>query len=93
MNITQKKETIRIDDVVIGKKCDYCGAEILPWHWETKNPYYEIVTGHNDWGSDSGESREHTDACSVRCLRLAMDKYYADESNTAYIEIEKRRLR
>ena len=92
MDIKERKKVTAIKDVVVGKKCDYCGSEIERYDYRRNNPFFEITTGHRDWGEDSGDSREHKDACSVDCLKVALDKYYANESRTSYIEIERRRF-
>lgn len=76
--------------------CDICGKEFNyePWlNKEKKATYYHIVTGHRDWGVDSYESMEYTDACCDECLSRFTQKWIKDEdvikSNTAYIEINK----
>lgn len=87
--ITEKYETktyTKTERVLVSEKrfCDVCGKEIT-------GPYWDIVTGHFDWGNDSCESRKNTDACSVECLLSEFKKYTersAKRSNTEYIEIE-----
>ena len=89
MDIKQEKEVKRINKVVVGKKCDYCGADIEPSRDYHLKYYFSVITGHRDWGNDSHESRENKDACSLDCVKKAMDEYYTDTSKTSYIEIER----
>lgn len=53
--------------------------------------YYNIVSGHNDWGNDSIESRESMIVCK-ECLTTALMQYKnaaeRDPYNTRYIEVE-----
>lgn len=78
------------EKVLVGKTlyCDVCKKEIAK-----RKGYWELTTGHNDWGNDSCESIEHFDVCSQMCL---MHKFaeYLDESdkndnNTKYFEVER----
>ena len=62
----------------------------LPKNLE-QTSYWEVTTGHNDWGNDSGDSIEHFDICSPECLNKIMTKYIKRSNsnfNTEYIEIE-----
>lgn len=65
-------------------RCDSCNKKIVD-----KEKYFEVTTGHNDWGNDSRDSIKHLDICE-KCL----DKYVGDyfkktkKSYTAYINIE-----
>lgn len=53
--------------------------------------YYNIVSGHNDWGNDSIESRESMIVCK-ECLTTALMQYKnaAERKpyNSRYIEVE-----
>ena len=56
--------------------------------------YWEVTTGHNDWGRDSDDSVRNYDICSIECLQKLFDKY-GEESrgrkkkrNTCYMVIE-----
>lgn len=76
--------------------CDICGKEFdykPSLGKEKKANYYQIVTGHYDWGNDSVESVESRDACCDECLSIFMQEWLKDEdvicSNTAYININK----
>ena len=97
-NITQKvikevEETVSSVGI-----CDICGKEFNyePWLGKGKiAKYYHIVTGHNDWGNDSCDSIEHSDACCDECLSRFTQDWLKNEnvirSDTAYIEINKNR--
>lgn len=68
--------------------CDVCHNVI-----DDNGPYWELTTGHYDWGNDSCDSIEHFDICSEACLRAKFDEYAresgASEYNTMYFEVEK----
>ena len=63
-------------------RCDSCNKKI-------KGKYFEITTGHNDWGNDSIDSIEHKDICDD-CVNKYCDNYLKENqrSNTAYIDVE-----
>ena len=44
--------------------CDVCGNKI-----DDDMNYWDLQTGHNDWGNDSVDSIENFDICSERCLK------------------------
>lgn len=70
--------------IVVDRKvmCDVCNKEI-----EGEN-YYEVTTGHEDWGNDSIESVENFDICSNECLDVKIEEFSKEESKTKYIKIE-----
>lgn len=71
-----------------GVKCDVCGRLISPkWGRCKDNKYYEVTTGHNDWGSDSFESRKHHDICP-NCISAFVTKYLEEARGSEYIEID-----
>lgn len=78
----------KLTDVV----CDICGKVLEPskergayGNW-TK--YYEVTTGHRDWGNDSCESVKTVDICP-ECLDKYVSNYFKNtNSTTAYLEIE-----
>ena len=69
--------------------CDVCGGVIDPNH----EPYWELTTGHHDWGNDSCESIQCFDICSEACLRKKFDEYIkessANDDNTMYFEVNR----
>ena len=78
------------ENVLVGETmyCDVCKKEI-----EKGNGYWEVVTGHHDWGNDSCESVESFDVCSDVCLMMKFGEYIdrsgGDKYNTEYIEVER----
>ena len=68
--------------------CDVCKRNI-----NTNKGYWELTTGHHDWGNDSVDSIEHFDICSEICLRKKFDEYIKesgeDDWNTMYFEVER----
>ena len=68
--------------------CDVCNGII-----DDKGGYWEVTTGHHDWGNDSMDSIENFDVCSEVCLREIFDKYIRDSAannwNTKYFDVEK----
>lgn len=63
--------------------CDVCKKEI-------NNNYWEVVTGHNDWGRDSVDSIENYEVCSTECLDELFREYKERSNkryNTEYFEV------
>lgn len=89
-------------EYIITRKCDKCGKIISknygdkfyklypPWNKMKQARFYEVTTGHHDWGNDSCDSIWHYDICPD-CID-EMYKEYIKRSekggNTEYIEIE-----
>lgn len=74
--------------IVFARKlfCDKCKKEIEP------GLYFHVISGHNDWYEDSGDSIECRDYCSYLCLEEALNDFYFKEekhSATAYFEIKR----
>ena len=95
--ITNKvKKEVEVDEVV-GERfiCDECGKEVQFYITGHKTyadlEYYDVTTGHDDWGNDSCDSIEHNGYCCADCLRKAFDKWVEENehSSTAYFEIHK----
>ena len=66
--------------------CDICKKDI-----DTDKGYWELTTGHHDWGNDSVDSIEYFDICSEDCLRKKFDEYITksgrNDWNTMYFEV------
>lgn len=84
-----KKLSETIEEVVVRKRskiesieCDVCKRLIKP-----TNRYFDVVTGHHDWGEESGESREYFDICP-NCIAVFVLKYTQECSETGYLEME-----
>ena len=62
-----------------------------PWRDYTQDvEFFEITTGHHDWGNDSCESIEHRTFCR-ECLAKPIHEYLKRTyggKDTEYIEIE-----
>lgn len=71
-----------------GVRCDIC-KRVIPAdkRRHLENRYFEVVTGHNDWGADSGLSRAHRDICPL-CIGGFLSGYLAEASGTDYVEVE-----
>lgn len=54
---------------------------------EYRPKYFEVTTGHHDWGNDSCDSIEHKDICPDCIGKVSLD-YLTSASGTQYIEIE-----
>ena len=69
--------------------CDICNSVI-----DDDNAYWELITGHHDWGNDSVDSIKQFDICSETCLRKKFDEYVKesgeDDYNTMYFEVERK---
>lgn len=93
MKITERKEVTvtQIENVLIGRKCDFCGKDILVDPRIQCHNYFRITTHHSDWGNDSIESYQDYDACSADCAIQCAERYLkaAEQSgiNTKTIEI------
>lgn len=74
-----------------GIQCDRCKRVISMDQYKSNRKgarYFEVTTGHNDWGSESIESIEDHDICP-ECLTDFINAYLKEEdSNTAYIGIK-----
>lgn len=103
MNKEIKKTVTYTDKITLYTKrvCDKCGkaleyrcnslakelVNISKEHMKVE--YYEVTTGHHDWGNDSIDSVEHYDYCPT-CVLQAMDEYYETTNGrdtTQYLEI------
>ncbi len=97
MKITERKEIkcVRIENVIVGRKCDVCGGTIekvkVPATVYPEYNYFVIHTWHNDWGNDSRDSHEYYDACCPECVMQFVKKYiggsYDHPVNSEEIEI------
>ena len=84
----------RIKKVQASVVCDKCGKEIVAkkrpdnLDWSTQK-YFNVTTGHNDWGNDSYESVKHFDICQ-ECILDFVSNYLksSKRSTSAYIEID-----
>ena len=90
-----KEVTEVVSEVIV---CDVCSKELnynILIGTSKVASYYEITTGHRDWGNDSWESRKNRQVCCDECLSRFTQEWLKDPdvigSNTAYIEIEKDR--
>ena len=84
-----KEVVVRKECKVTGVKCDICG-KIIPaeaYYTLEKSKYFEVTTGHHDWGNDSHESIEHKDICP-ECIDAFVSKYLKYADGTDYIEIK-----
>ena len=97
MKITEEKKVVKevIEDVIVGRKCNICKRAITPVELNFSSKqynYFLIITHHNDWGNDSGDSYEEYDACSPECVMAFTSKYvveaYDELYNTKTIEIK-----
>ena len=89
------KEITVTEPRVIGKQiyCDECKKLIV----DTTNAqprcrvqYWEVTTGHYDWGNDSCDSVEEHQYCSKECITEAFEQYLEETCgnfNTEYFEV------
>lgn len=89
-------------DVILSEecRCDRCGRHL--WYhtkYGRKKPglgtaeYYNVVTGHHDWGRDSVDSVETYDVC-VGCAKKMFEEYIEDsfnKTNSLYFECQHER--
>jgi hypothetical protein len=82
MELTEYKEVIKKQSVIIGYKCDNCGKihkeDYFPNNW------HKFEATHNSWGNDGCDSYEYYMACSIKCyinlIKIAI-KDFASYSN------------
>lgn len=87
---TSEQVVYKTKRIETGVKCDICGKFIEAtekWYPGDPTKYYEVSTGHHDWGNDSWESIEHKDICPD-CIDKFVIEYLETGSGTAHIEIE-----
>lgn len=85
--LSETTETVvKIKRKVTGIKCDIC-EKIIPVNRGRESMYFEVYTGHNDWGNDSCESLETKDVCPD-CINKFTTEYLQHAPGTSrYIEI------
>lgn len=100
-----EKEVTVTEKRVIGKQiyCDTCKKlifdtkDIDTYHDPRRHltQYWEVTTGHYDWGNDSCDSVEIHQYCSKECLTKVFDQYLKrteDRINSEYFEIHNKRI-
>lgn len=89
---TAEKIVVRERRKIESIECDMCKRLIKPTKFKSSSSrYFEVVTGHHDWGEESGESREHFDICP-NCIAVFVLKYTQECSDTGYLEMESEHL-
>ena len=86
---SETKVAYKVTRTMTGVECDVC-HKVIPAEGKYRNDdgkYYEVTTGHHDWGHDSCESRKTIDICPA-CLSKYIADYFTDASSTAYLEVE-----
>jgi hypothetical protein len=97
INKVTKKVVKEVEEVISEEfVCDVCGRKgeykCNAHDWE-ETFYFDIQTGHRDWGNDSWGSVTYTEACCTECLLKVFANWLNDDffthSSTAYIHIDK----
>ena len=86
MKTYKEVERIINDEVLESVTCDICNARIGKGVL-----YFDITTGHYEWGNDSCESIESFQACCSECLKRFIDNDFAkmlEGYHSAYINVE-----
>lgn len=88
MEIKEKKKVTKILERTIKIKCDICKKDISNFKpgEEEKSRYFQVTTGHNDWGHDSIDSIMNYDVCP-KCIKKFTQKFIEEVKGTEYIEI------
>ena len=79
----------KITKTVTGVECDMCN-EIIPVKaklFDRPDHYFEVMTGHNDWGNDSVDSYETHDICP-KCVAKFIEDYLKDCRDTAFLRLD-----
>lgn len=84
INTIYKKE-MREVQVPVSEEivCDKCKKVI-------NGSYWDVTTGHHDWGNDSIDSVDSQDICSKECLCELFEEYVKRSDhryNTEYFEV------
>lgn len=62
--------------------CDVCKKRV-PIIYDGKwQKYYEVMTGHNDWGNDSCDSIDTQQCCSYNCALIIATQWFEENSNS-----------
>lgn len=77
----------KITRTVTGLECDVCHKVIPVDRKYGSQRYFEITTGHSDWGNDSVDSYETLDVCED-CAPKYIAEYLRDCSDTAHLRVE-----
>lgn len=87
------KKTVEVTVCEEGElTCDNCHKKIDVLN--TDGTFYNVVSGHHDWGNDSPDSVREHDACCDECL-IEIVKWwqnYWNDCPSAYIEIHRKRI-
>ena len=79
----------KITKTVTGVECDIC-KDVIPVkslsHSNSEHRYFEVPTGHYDWGNDSCDSVETRDICP-KCISKFIEEYLRDCSDTAHLQL------
>lgn len=69
--------------------CDNCGKHLDIT--KQSGTYYSVLSGHHDWGNDSTDSMEESDACCDECLTALVNEWLEQWKGypTAYIDIRR----
>lgn len=96
-----KRKVMKEIDEICGAKivCDKCGKVIIDFvngdnsHNKKDACYFQLTTGHNDWGNDSPDSVDCKELCCETCVTNALADYFEDSkgSDTAYFELRRAR--
>ena len=93
MSIKKRYETVthEVTEAVLVEEtmyCDVCNKVI-----QDKDVYWEVTTGHNDWGNDNIDSMECFDVCSETCLTNKFSEYIKESRknkwNTMYFDVRR----
>lgn len=85
------KKTVEVTVCEEGElTCDNCHKKIDITN--TEGTFYNVVSGHHDWGNDSSDSIEELDACCDECLTALVNKWLEKWKGypTAYINISRK---
>lgn len=77
----------KVTKTVTGIECDVCHNVVPVKSYRDNgmsNRYFEITTGHSDWGNDSIDSYETLDVCE-ECTPKYVSDYLRDCSDTAHL--------
>lgn len=81
------KSVVIRKETLVGVRCDICKRGIKDGEY-----YYDVRTGHNEWGVDSIDSDEDGVVCSDECLRKEVEIFIKGRASSKYMNVSKERV-
>lgn len=70
----EHRKVERMEKVLIGVCCSECKKKL-----NEGDLFFDVTTHHNHWGSESIESIERHELCSMKCLQIHLKIHFEHE--------------